>query len=101
MTVIEAPPRLTQTIGRLRFGPLGYVMYAFPWGQAGTALADQSGPEPWQRTVLQKLGEGLYLRDKTSEEAVRQAVASGHGAGKNEKGRRRRPFPGQATGSIT
>src|SRR5829696_7893386 len=58
MTVIEAtaPLNLTQTIGRFRLDPLAYVMYAFPWGRAGTALADESGPEPWQREVLQKLG---------------------------------------------
>ena len=58
-------------------------MYAFPWGRPGTALADESGPEPWQRAVLQKLGDGLHRRDKTSDEAVRQAVASGHGVGKS------------------
>jgi hypothetical protein len=83
MTVIEAPPSLTQTIGRLRFDPLGYVMYAFPWGRPGTTLADESGPEPWQRAVLQKLGDGLNRRGKTNDEAVRQAVASGHGVGKS------------------
>ena len=84
MTVIEAPtPRLSQTIGGFRFDPLGYVMYAFPWGQTGTSLASESGPEPWQREVLQKLGEALYRRDKTSGEAVRQAIASGHGVGKS------------------
>jgi hypothetical protein len=83
MTVIEAPPSLTQTIGRLRFDPLGYVMYALPWGQPGTALADESGPEPWQRAVLQTLGDALHRRDRTSDEAVRRAVASGHGIGKS------------------
>jgi len=85
MTVIEAstPPRLSQAIGRCRFDPLGYVMYAFPWGRPGTALAGESGPEPWQREVLQTLGEALHLRDRTSNEAVRQAVASGHGVGKS------------------
>ena len=46
MTVIEASPSLTQTVGRLRFDPVGYVMYAFPWGRPGTALADESGPKP-------------------------------------------------------
>ena len=51
-------------------------MYAFPWGRPGTALADQSAPEPWQRTVLQKLEEGLYQRDKTSDEAVRRRNAA-------------------------
>ena len=85
MTVIEAPtpPRLSQTIGGFRFDPLGYVMYAFPWGRPRTALAGESGPEPWQRQALQKLGEGLRQRDETPGEAVRRAVASGHGVGKS------------------
>jgi hypothetical protein len=85
MTVIEfpTPPRHSETIGRLRFDPLGYVMYAFPWGQPGTALAGESGPEPWQREVLEKLGDGLDQRDRTPDEAVRLAVASGHGIGKS------------------
>ncbi|SEP26631.1 hypothetical protein SAMN02990966_04701 [Rhodospirillales bacterium URHD0017] len=85
MTVIEflTPPRHSQTIGRLRFNPLGYVMYAFPWGQPGTALAAESGPEPWQREVLEKLGDDLDQRDSTPDEAVRLAIASGHGIGKS------------------
>ena len=57
--------------------PLGYVMFAFPWGVPGTALADEAGPEPWQRDILEQLGRGLM----STEEAVRAAVASGHGVG--------------------
>jgi hypothetical protein len=84
MTVIEFPaPTRHSTIGRFRFNPLGYVMYAFPWGQPGTALAGESGPEPWQRDVLEKLGDGLDQRDRTPDEAVRLAIASGHGIGKS------------------
>ncbi|HEX9438766.1 MAG TPA: terminase, partial [Roseiflexaceae bacterium] len=85
MTVIEFPsaPRLSETIGRYRFDPLGFVMFAFPWGRPGTSLANESGPEPWQCEVLEKLGRGLKQRDTTSDEAVRLAVASGHGIGKS------------------
>ena len=72
-----------QTIGRFRFDPLGLRMYAFPWGRPGTALAGESGPEPWQREVLQKLGERTESARQPSDEAVRQAVASGHGVGKS------------------
>ena len=54
-------------------------MYAFPWAVPGTALADEQGPEPWQRDILERLGEGLI----STEEAVRAAVASGHGVGKS------------------
>ena len=66
-------------MGKFRWDPLGYVAFAFPWGQAGTVLADDTGPEPWQREVLAKLGQGL----KSPDEAVRVAVASGHGIGKS------------------
>jgi hypothetical protein len=79
MPAIELVPPLTDTIARYRFDALGYVNFAFPWGQAGTSLADESGPEPWQRDVLEKLGKGLMAPD----EAVRVAVASGHGVGKS------------------
>jgi hypothetical protein len=75
----EADARLRREIGAFRLDPLGYVMYAFPWGIAGTPLAHERGPEPWQCDVLERLGEGLY----TPAEAVRLAVASGHGVGKS------------------
>jgi hypothetical protein len=74
---------VTQQIGRYRFDPLAFVMAAFPWGKPGTALARDSGPEAWQREVLEKLGRGLEQRDRAAEEAVRLAVASGHGIGKS------------------
>ena len=77
-----ASSALTHTIGRFRFDPLGFVLYAFPWGTPG-ALAGESGPEPWQREVLEKLGRGLSARDLAPAEAVRLAVASGHGVGKS------------------
>jgi hypothetical protein len=71
--------RLHAEIGALRFDPLGYVTYAFPWGRAGTALADEDGPEEWQRDILERLGAGLLHMS----EALRLAVASGHGIGKS------------------
>lgn len=71
--------RLHREIGAFRFDPLGFVLYAFPWGQPGTALADESGPEPWQRDLLDRLGRRLLSID----EAVREATASGHGIGKS------------------
>ena len=58
-------------------------MFAFPWGKPGTALAGETGPEPWQREVLERLGQGLRQRDTAPDEAVRLAVASGHGIGKS------------------
>ena len=89
MTVIELPSggdsseRLSDRLGRYRFDPLGFVQAVFPWDQPGSALEGESGPEPWQCQVLEKLGRGLRARDKSPGEAVRLAVASGHGIGKS------------------
>jgi hypothetical protein len=85
MTVIDfpTPPRLSEQLGRYRYDPLGFVKFAFPWGKPGSALAGESGPEPWQCEVLERLGRGLKQRDTAPDEAVRMAVASGHGIGKS------------------
>jgi hypothetical protein len=58
-------------------------MEAFPWGKPGTALAGDAGPEPWQREILEKIGRDLHERGTSPGEAVRLAVASGHGIGKS------------------
>lgn len=76
---------LITKIAAFRFNPLGFVMYAFPWGEATKRLADETGPDEWQRDVLVKLGEdvrnGLDPRNAVGT-AVKYAIASGHGVGK-------------------
>ena len=63
--------------------PLGFVLYAFPWGKKGTRLADETGPDTWQIEVMQKLGEEIRAgRDIMDALPVQLAVASGHGIGK-------------------
>jgi len=79
MPVIELAAPLTDTIARYRFDPLGYVSFGLSLGPIRHFPAGESGPEPWQRDVLEKLGKGLMAPD----EAVRVAVASGHGVGKS------------------
>lgn len=58
--------------------PLGFVRWAFPWGEPGE-LAEQSGPELWQEEILAQLGDGLI----DVEGAIRLARTSGHGIGKS------------------
>src|SRR5215469_877502 len=60
--------------------PLGFVRYAYPWGEAGR-LKDETGPDEWQTAALRKLGEAVRAGGDASE-AIRLAVASGHGIGK-------------------
>jgi hypothetical protein len=69
---------LAEEIGSYAFDPLGFVMFAFPWGEKGT-LQDKTGPDAWQRDVLERIRDGL----DTPAQAIQQAVASGHGVGKS------------------
>jgi hypothetical protein len=62
--------------------PLGFVAFAFPWGEEGGELADFAGPEKWQRRVLIRIKERLAA-GATVSEAIQIAVASGHGVGKS------------------
>lgn len=91
----DAPAPLTKPAFRLAVAkdiatfwhdPLGYVRYAFPWGQAGTELARYSGPRKWQVEFLTNLGQrlraGETLRD-AMKEVIQEATVSGHGVGKS------------------
>jgi hypothetical protein len=59
--------------------PVGFVYFAFPWGELDTELAGVKGPEAWQLEILKLLRDGLL----TIDGAIRLAVASGHGVGKS------------------
>ena len=51
-TVADFDKALHREIGAFRFDPLGFVLFAFPWGTPHTPLARESGPEDWQREVV-------------------------------------------------
>jgi hypothetical protein len=69
---------LIEELANFSDDPYGFVLFAFPWGEAGTELEDKEIDE-WQIKVLTDLGNGLI----TIEEAVQIARASGHGIGKS------------------
>ena len=87
--VVE-PDKLTGTaVGELldqlagfMFDPLGFVMWAFPWGEEGTSLEDQQGPEEWQREQLLRIGQ--RLREGGAAGAViEEDTVAGRGVGKS------------------
>ena len=41
--------------------PLGFVAFAYPWGEPG-ALRDATGPDTWQREFLEELGAEIRAR---------------------------------------
>lgn len=76
--------RLAEEISQFYDDPYSYVLYAFPWGEPGTPLANMSGPDPVQTKALLDLGKELKKRtsgDITT--AIRMAISSGHGIGKS------------------
>lgn len=66
--------------------PLGFVLYAFPWGEPGTELETEAGPDDWQVRVLTLIRDELAKGQdfhSTLTKAIRIARASGHGIGKS------------------
>jgi hypothetical protein len=74
---------LVERMASFRHDPLGYVLYAFPWGQKGTELELFDGPRAWQRKKLARIGKKLRAGRLNAFEAIREATVSGHGSGKS------------------
>jgi hypothetical protein len=77
--------QLAADIAQFYADPLGFVKFAFPWGQRGL-LESYAGPDIWQEEALRELGEQIQQRSFDGVHAVspiRSAVASGHGIGKS------------------
>jgi len=74
---------LAEDLSRFYYDPLGFVRYAFPWGKAGTRLADEEGPDTWQVDFLRDLGAAVAAgKDISDALPAMFAVASGNGIGK-------------------
>lgn len=74
MTDLDA--ELIETLGSYAYDPLGFVRWAFPWGEPGE-LARHREPYPWQCAYLEEIGDRLRLG-----QPVQMATTSGHGTGK-------------------
>lgn len=74
--------QLIDALGSFTHDPLGFVYFAFPWGEKGTSLENFDGPDEWQVKTFKKIGEELR-KGKSLAKAIQIAVASGHGIGKS------------------
>lgn len=72
---------LRDDIASFSHDPLGFVLYAFPWGEG--QLSKHPGPRKWQRKYLKRVGERLQSGAATAGEVIQEARASGHGIGKS------------------
>lgn len=59
--------------------PLLFVMAAYPWGEPGTILEHEEGPDAWQADFL----EGIRAHLVAQYAPLRMATVSGHGVGKS------------------
>lgn len=84
MTTATADPleELLDELASFEFDPLGFVLWAFPWGQRGSFLADEDGPEEWQREQLTRIGARLKAGEDIGA-VVKEATSAGHGVGKS------------------
>ncbi len=80
---------LFDNLARFQNDPLGFVLWAFPWGEVGTSLEDEDGPEEWQRAQLDRIGRRLRGEPLDDEDApppltvIEEDISSGHGIGKS------------------
>ena len=73
----EAEARLIEQIETFYDDPVGFVWFAFDWGQG--ELADETGPDQWQVELLKSIAAKLKGDPDCN---IREATASGHGIGK-------------------
>ena len=79
---MEKHDELIEALGALTHDPLAFVYFAYPWGEPGTPLENMEGPDEWQIQILKDIGEQLK-KGKSLQNAIQEAVASGHGIGKS------------------
>lgn len=79
LTPEESEIQLRHKILSFAKDPYAFVLYAFPWGEKGTALEKHKGPRKWQADLLKGIRDDLI----TVTEAIQYATSSGHGIGKS------------------
>ena len=78
LSASEYELELANDIAEFYDDPVGYIYYAFAWGEG--ELAEFDGPDTWQLEQLERIGQ--RFRDDP-EATIREATASGHGIGKS------------------
>lgn len=76
---MDTERQLQEIIADFAYDPLGYVRFAFPWGEPGP-LQDYDGPDEWQAQQLQYVGQ---VFQENPDATLQEAIASGHGIGKS------------------
>lgn len=78
--------KLADEIAKFYADPLGFVLYAFPWGEDHSLLDGADGPRKWQWEFLEHWGREIRARAFDGQKPVTPiqfSFASGHGIGKS------------------
>src|SRR5262245_38938167 len=79
-TKVKVEPSVDELLDKLaeyQNDPYGFVLWAFPWGEPGTSLANETGPEQWQEEQLKRIGATLQAGGDLGA-IIEEDVASGH-----------------------
>jgi len=79
---------LAQEVAKFYADPLGFVLFAYPWGESGP-LEHETGPDDNQKEFLVSLGKEVARRrfdGSTPVMPIQMAETSGHGTGKSAMG---------------
>src|SRR5450631_3266735 len=89
MTSITSNSQLAYEMAKYYADPLGFVLMAYPWGEKGTPLENEEGPDANQKQFLIDLGAEVKARRFGGIDPVMpilMCVSSGHGTGKSVSG---------------
>ena len=85
-TLEQLDAELADQMAEFYADPLGFVLFAYPWGEKNTPLEHFEGPDADQVEFLRQLGEEVRKRGFNGKDPVmpvRMARSSGHGTGKS------------------
>lgn len=78
----HAVDEILEELAQYENDPLGFVTWAYPWGEPNTPLEKFSGPDKWQMDTFAEIGEKLRAGGEHGC-VIQKAVRSGHGIGKS------------------
>jgi hypothetical protein len=81
--------QLADEVAKFYDDPLGFVMFAYPWGEPGGPLEHESGPDENQKEFLREFGKEIRKRKFDGRMPVMPVLmneSSGHGTGKSAMG---------------
>jgi hypothetical protein len=90
-TVASVTPdrQLADEMATYYYDPSGFVVFAYPWGEPGTELEHETGPDEIQKQFLIDLGKKVKSRGFNGRDPVMpilMTATSGHGTGKSVMG---------------